>query len=898
MSEHRRKSPQPQGGGRAAARRAGQQSSGRRAAPTHNAAAGSGSAPHGEEPSYGSRAEARRAAQRGGGRRRAPDPAAGGAGHGGRGGGRRATGGGHGRGGGGDEYPAKKRFIDYPRAGKSGFGRWVPSWKLVTGTFIFFVAVLLGAVGIALMVVQVPSAQAASQTQKNVYYWGDGKQMVVSGGGDLNRQIVPLSKIPKSMQNAVISAENASFYQDSGVDPMGIARAVVNMARGGATQSGSTITQQFVKNTYLDQSQTVTRKIKELFISIKVGATKDKDYILAGYLNTAYYGRGAYGCQAAARAYYDKDCEDLTPSQSAFLAATLNGPNLYDPNGGYGPTATKTANTARAKSRWSWILKREAAVGKMSKAQAQQWIGKGFPEPRNPKVATNKQGQIGYLTDLADNYIVANTDISKSQLDKGGYQIHTTFDREKINQLKTAVEKVRKQNIKPKLRAVDKYVQFGGASVEPKTGKLLAIYGGKNALEHYRNNADYTGVQVGSTFKPFVLAASMTDGVRDPKGGREQPASERTPVSPNSVYDGDNKVTLRDYDGTVWHDKDGKEWHQRNDGDEDKGPISLRTAMQFSVNTPYIQLGMDVGTDKVRDAALRAGLSKEQLSSITPSFSLGTSAPSAIRLAGSYATFAASGKQADPYSVERVEDKNGTVYNHKEHAQLKQAFDANVANNVTDVLENVVKKGTGTSAQIGRPVAGKTGTTDENKSAWFSGYTPQLSTAIGMWRVNDQAKSQVFQSMRGVGGQKTIHGASFPAQIWADYMRGAMAGKPVKNFPSAIPIGDKIYGENASPSPTTSSPTPTPSTETPSETPSESPSESPSSSPSPTDTCDPLDFKCNNNGGAGGNGGANGSGGANGGDTGGTSPTPSTEPPGGNNNGGIFGGPTGSRKQD
>jgi len=892
MSEHRRKPPQPQGGGRAAARRAGQQSSGRRAAPSHNAAAESGSASYGEEVSHGGRAEARRAAQRGaGGRRRgAPDPAAGGAGRGGRGGGRRATGGGRGRGAGGDGPPGKKRFIDYPRAGKSGFRRWVPSWRLVTGTFIFFFAVLVSAVGIGWMIVDVPTEQAASQTQKNVYYWGDGKQMVVSGGGDLNRQIVPLSKIPKSMQNAVISAENASFYEDSGVDPMGIARAVVNMARGGATQSGSTITQQFVKNTYLDQSQTVTRKAKELLISVKVGSTKSKDYILRGYLNTAYYGRGAYGCQAAARAYFDRDCEKLNASQSAFLAATLNGPNLYDPNGGYGPSASAEANTKRATARWAWILKREVQVGRLSKDRAQYWLDKRFPQTKSPKVATNKQGQIGYLTDLADNYVVANTNISKTELDKGGYQIHTTFDRKKMGLLENAVRKVSKENIKPKQRDVDKYVQFGGASVEPKSGKIKAIYGGSDALEHYRNNADYTGVQVGSTFKPFVLAAAMRDGVRDRNGPREQPDSERTRVNPSSVYDGDNKLTLRDYDGSVWKDKNNQEWHQKNDGDEDKGKISLRTAMQYSVNTPFIQLGMDVGTDKVRDAALDAGLSKEQLATITPTFSLGTSAPSAIRLAGAYATFAASGQQADPYSVERVEDKDGEVYNHKDEAKLKQAFDADVANNVTDVLKNVIQRGTGTSAKIGRPAAGKTGTTDQNKSAWFAGYTPQLSTSIGMWRVDDRAKRQIFRSMRGVGGQETIHGASYPAEIWADYMRKAMAGQPAKDFPAATPIGDKVYGENASPTPTTQKPTQTPS-QTPSRTPSETPSETPSGTPSPTQTCDPLDFKCNDNAGGDNQGGENA--GPSGG-PGGPSPSPTTEPPGG----GLFGGPSGSRKDE
>ncbi|WKX71516.1 transglycosylase domain-containing protein [Streptomyces sp. XD-27] len=901
MSEHRRKPPQPQGGGRAAARRAAQQPSGRRAAPPSNAT-GTGAGPQGEDRPYGGRAEARRAAQRGG-RRRAPVPDGSGsqdAGHGSGGhggGGRRGGGAGRGRGAGGGR-PGKKRFIDYPRAGKTGFRRWVPSWKLVTGTFLFFVMLLMGALGIGLMLVEVPTAQAASRVQKNVYYWADGKQMVVSGRGEYNRQIVPLTKIAKSMQNAVIAAENETFYEDSGVDPMGIARAVVNMAKGGQTQSGSTITQQFVKNTYLGQEQTISRKARELLISIKVGATKDKDYILAGYLNTAYYGRGAYGIQAAARAYYDVDAEKLNPSQSAFLAATLNGPNLYDPAGGYGAAASKDKNKARAMARWEWILNREVETDRLDRADADMWIKKGFPKPRAPKPATNKAGQIGYLTDLADNYIIANTNISKAELDKGGYQIHTTFDRKKVASLQRAVEKVTKENIKPKLRPdKDKYVQFGGASVEPKTGKIVAIYGGKDALEHYTNNADYTGVQVGSTFKPFVLAAAMTDGIRSKSGPEEQPPSMRTRVSPKSVYDGDNKLTLRTYKGDVWTDKDGQEWHQRNDGDENRGPISLRTAMQFSVNTPYIQLGMDVGLDKVRTAALRAGLSKDQLTSLTPTFSLGTSAPSAIRLAGAYATFAARGQQADPYSVESIEKDGAEAWNHKDHAKLENAFDTDVADNVTDVLKTVVEKGTGTSAQIDRPAAGKTGTTDDNRSAWFSGYTPQLSTAIGMWRVNDKAENQKFLSMYGVGGKPTIHGASFPAEIWADYMREALKGEKAEPFPVPQPVGDKVYGDGASPPPTTTEPSRTPS-KTPSKTPSQTPSQTPSTTPSTDEPCDPFDPSCDDSGViGGGNGGENGgqNGGPGGGPGGGTT-DPTTEPPS-DDSGGIFGGPSGTWRE-
>ncbi|MDT0453034.1 transglycosylase domain-containing protein [Streptomyces hesseae] len=883
MSEHRRKPPPPQGGGRAAARRAAQQPTpGRRAAPsTHSAPPGSGRG----EPPYGSRPGARRGAPPGGaggpgGRRRTPEQGLGGRGR--RDGGRSGA----------------KRLIDYPRAGKSGFRRWIPSWKLTAGLIVSFAGLIVGSVGVALAVVQVPSAQKAAVVQKNVYYWADGKQMVVAGGGSLNRQIVPISQIPLAMQSAVISAENASFEQDMGVDPMGIARAVVKMAQGGETQSGSTITQQFVKNTYLSQEQTLKRKITELLISVKVGATQDKKDILAGYLNTAYYGRGAYGIQAAARAYFDKDCADLTPSESAFLSATLNGPNLYDPYGGQGPAATPEKNLKRASDRWKWTLDREVQVGRMQAADRDKWVAAGFPKVQKPKPATNRAGQIGYLTDLADNYIVAHSKLSKAELDKGGYQIYTTFDRDKVDALSKSVEEVRKANIKPKVRDVDQFVQFGGASVEPKTGKIVAIYGGENALEHFTNNADYTGVQVGSTFKPFVLAAAMTHGKRNPALGPKQSDSQRTVVSPESVYNGNNKVTLRTYNGTVWHDQDGKEWHQPNDGDEDKGLVSLRTAMQFSVNTPYIQLGMDVGTDLVQEAALKAGLDKDQLASLTPTFSLGTSAPSAIRLAGAYATFAASGKQVDPYSVTKVEKDGKPAFEHEEKSA--QAFDSNVANNVTDVLRTVVESGTGTKAKLGdRPVAGKTGTTDGNRSAWFAGYTPQLSTAIGMYRVDPNAKQQEFLSMRGVGGQPTIHGASFPAEIWADYMTDALKGKPVLQFDAPQPIGQKVFGDGASPSPSVVPSTP------PSAPPSASPSpsKSPSASPSPSGSCAPFDFKCKFGGSGGSNGSGNGGkdGGASGGPggTGGAgdpseSPSPggNRRPPGGGG-GGLFGGPGG-----
>ncbi|GAA3819190.1 transglycosylase domain-containing protein [Streptomyces chiangmaiensis] len=838
----------------------------------------------GEERPYGGRAEARRAAQRsGGGQRRAADGP-------GRGpGGPNGPGRGRGRG----APPAKKRLIDYPRAGKYGAARWVPSWKLMSGLFIGFIGSLVAVAGIGYAMVSVPNVAQTATAQNNVYYWADGSQMVATGG-ETNRQIVNLSQIPQAMRYAVISQENKTFYTDSGIDPKGIARAVFNMATGGETQGGSTITQQYVKNARLDdQSQTITRKFKEIFIAVKVGATVPKDDILAGYLNSAYYGRNAYGIQAAARAYFNKEAVKLNPGECAFLAAMLKGATYYDPAGSTSidPTATREANSKRALQQMQDTLTKMVQYNHLSAAERAKYTS--LPRVQNPRSNTRLSGQTGYLVDLANGYLVGHSDethVTQEVLQRGGLSIYTTFDEKKVTQLEAAVKKVQQANIKPKQRPeTDKFVQFGGASVDPASGAIKAIYGGEDATKHFTNNADQTGAQVGSTFKPFVLAAAMKWGVRNPDLGPEQAQDERTVASPKSLYSGKNKLKIKNYDGTPWTDKEGKEWLQTNDGNESINPpsykIDLREAMRESVNSAYVQLGMDVGLDKVKQSALDAGILENTLAnSSVPSFSIGTSDPSAIRMAGAYATFAASGKQNDPYSVEKVTSKDGTTFQHTK--ATKQAFTAAVADNVTDVLKTVVDKGTGTAAKLpGRQVAGKTGTTDDNKSAWFVGYTPQLATSIGMYRMDDDEKnkSREFLKMYGTGGQQKIHGASFPAEIWHDYMAEALNGDPAEPFPTPEDIGEIV---NDTPSPSVT-PTPTPSvTLSPTPTPSESLI---SPKPRPSDTCRKFDWTCGTTGGTD-------TGGTDTGGTGGVTPSPSestTSSTRGNGNGGLLGGSKG-----
>ncbi|WP_079037503.1 transglycosylase domain-containing protein [Streptomyces venezuelae] len=900
MSEHRRKmSPQePPTGGRAATRRAVQQPVGRRSAPAQDvvtrapvASYGPPSS-HGEEPpAYGGRAEARRAAQRGGRRRGAEAGPGGPGGPGGSGGGRRGGGGGGGgRGSGpgrgsGGRPPGKKRIIDYPRHDKYGWRRWMPSWKLVTGTFLVFVGVLMGGAVFAYSKVTIPETDETAVSQNNIYYWSDGTRMVATGSGT-NRQIVGIEQIPRVMQEAVVSAENKTFWDDSGIDPMGMGRAVWNMAKGGETQGGSTITQQYVKNNRLnDQSQTLTRKVKELFISMKVGNDVGKPEIMAGYLNTSYYGRGAYGIQAASRAYFNKDAKHLNASESALLTAVLKGATYYDPAGypEIDPEATPDKNLDRATKRWSWILDEMVKDGKITAEERNKYTT--FPKVQKRKQDAQLSGQIGYLVSTAKaNFINNNTDgIGAKELERGGYEIYTTFEKKKVNDLEAAVKKVYDENIDPKKRPkTDTNVQFGGASVNAQTGALVAIYGGADATKHFTNNADTTGAQVGSTFKPFVLAAAMQDGVRDKDLGRLQDASSRTIVDPDkSRYSGKNKLKIRQYNGEIWENEKGEEWFQTNDGDASYGPMTLRRAMIKSANSPYVQLGMDVGIDKVREAAVKAGLREDSLvKGEVPSFSLGISSPSAIRMAGAYATFADNGQQKDPFSVTKVVKNGKTIYKHE--AKTVQAFSTAIASNVTDVLRSVVEdpEGTGRKAAIpGRAVAGKTGTTDGNKSAWFVGYTPQLSTAIDMYRFDDDEtkKNREFEEMYGTGDRDTIHGSSFPSQIWNDYMTDAVADMPDVKFPEPEDLenAEPVFGGGAtSPTPSpTATPTPTettatPTTEapttTPPATPTTTPPTRPTKSPKPgKTTCSVWDFDCNNPGG----------------DPGGNTGEPTTTPP-------------------
>ncbi|OIK02262.1 hypothetical protein BIV23_25325 [Streptomyces monashensis] len=749
----------------------------------------------------------------------------------------------------------------------------MPSWKLVSGTFLLFLGGVVGLFGYAYATTTIPSVNPSTQAQSNTYYWSDGSIMTTQGS--TNRQNVDLAEVPKLVQWDFLAAENATFYTDPGIDTQGMLRAVYHMASGGEVQSGSTITQQFVKNTYLSQDQSVTRKLREIMISLKIGGQLSKQQILQGYLNSCYYGRDAYGIEAAARTYYHEHASQLTVSQGAFIAATVNEPSLLM------HADTDPQAKAQATARWKYVLDRMAKINKITAAQEQQYLTAGFPTPKPYSPSAGMSGQTGYLVQTAEKYVEAHTSLTDQQLGNGGYQIYTTFNKKKVNELSASVAAMESKHLDPKHRSADKDVQVGAASIDPSTGAVMALYGGAGWDKgHWTNNADATGVPVGSTFKPFDLAAGLDHGAVLSPG---QPAS---PITPDSKFNGDDGITIKNQQGQEMPDPGDPSGllHQRNDVPTKWGYITLRKAMEQSVNTPYVQLGEYVGYDNVEGEAIKAGLLRKSLQYDTPGFYIGTSTPSAIRMADAYATFDASGVQHEPYSVTRVV-AGGHQLPGFEAPKGVTAMPSSTADTVTDVLQGVVKSGTGTNAQaLGRPVAGKTGTTDDYKSAWFIGYTPQLTTAISMFK--EDPKNSGLQSMKGVGGFSKVFGADMPTEVWTGYMTAALQGQPVQQFPPAPTLGQ---GANEFGTPTA---TPSPSASAPSATPTKPGTPGSSTgpcrhhkkncvSPSPTDTSGATTGGNGGLTGGGGNGGL--LGGASGGTTGSTT---------GGTNGGTTGGTT------
>ncbi|MEQ7127524.1 transglycosylase domain-containing protein [Actinopolymorpha sp. B11F2] len=633
-----------------------------------------------------------------------------------------------------------------------------------------------------------PNPNELATANTTTLYYKDGKSVMGSFQlEDQDRISVPLDQVPQRVQDAIIAAENRTFWTDSGISPTGIARAVWNQARGQSTQGGSTISQQYVKNYYLTQEQTWKRKFKELFITLKIERTQSKQQILQNYLNTSYFGRGAWGIEVAADAYFGKHVQDLTPQEAAVLAAVLRAPNNYDPS--VDPT-----NKPRLEGRYRYVLSGMAQLGsKVTPQQAKTW-----PLPKINQSSNNKtyDGPNGFLL-VQVRKELSKLGYSEREIDSGGLKVTTTFDPK----AQRAMEQAFTKNF-PKKNA--KGVHAGASAVRPGTGEVVAMYGGPDYLKRQFNDATQAKLQPGSTFKAFALAAALENN-----------------ISLESRFSGNSPFELENGDEV------------NNEFDEDYGEyVDLTTATRESINTAFADLTVNAlkpgGPGKVVDAAIRAGVPEDTKGlDKHAKVALGFASVSPTDMANAYATFAAGGQHTKWHVVQQVAKRSGEVeYEHP--IGLDRAFDSDVVSDINHALQDVIQNGTGENEAkaIGRPAAGKTGT-HEDETAWFVGYTPQLSTAVAFYKDADGDGKK--ESLDNVGGQGTFFGGGYPARIWTSFMKAALKGQPRTPFPPPAEVGKDV-----NPKPTW---TPTPTAEPePTTTVPPGPGEDPGPNPKPTFT--------------------------------------------------------------
>ncbi|MGR4878856.1 transglycosylase domain-containing protein [Streptomyces sp. LARHCF249] len=636
------------------------------------------------------------------------------------------------------------------RRKRTGWRRILPTWRMVLGTVLLLALLLGGALVAGYLLVDIPPANAAATAQSNVYLYSDGSQL--ARDGEVDRVNIPLSQVPLTVQRAVLAAEDRNFYSERAVDPQAMLRAAWNTATGKGTQSGSTITQQYVKNYYLGQEQTINRKVKEFFIAIKLGREKSKGYILEGYLNTSYFGRNAYGIQAASQAYYGKDAGQLTTAEGAYLATLLNSPSAFD-------VVSHPQSRPRALARWNYVLD---GMVKKDWLPAAERAATQFPEPGKVRAAAGLSGQRGYLVEAIKDYIVENKVLDDKTLAEGGYRITTTIDRRRQNAFVEAVDDQMVAKLDPEKRKADRVVRAGGVSIDPATGKVVALYGGIDYTKQYVNNATRHDYQVASTFKPFVFAAAVENDSRTQDGRR---------ITPHTVYNGDNKRPV--VGGRI-------RFAPENEGQVSYGNITVNTATDLSVNAVYAQMAVDVGTLKVKETAVALGIPETTPNfEPVPAMALGTLQASVLDMTQAYATLADHGRRTPYTFLEKITKEDDTIALPERTAT--QAISREAADTTTSMLVSVVDNGTGTAAlAAGHPAAGKTGTGELDRSAWFAAYTPDLVTVVAM--MGQDPDTGALQSLYDALGESRIGGGGYPARIWAAYTKTALEGADPVDF--------------------------------------------------------------------------------------------------------------------
>lgn len=552
-------------------------------------------------------------------------------------------------------------------------------------------------------------------------------RLITTLHSDQNRLPIDINKVPQNLQNAFIAAEDNRFYEHIGIDPIGIFRAIfANLTNRGIAQGGSTITQQLAKNAFLSQEQTLKRKIQEAMLALEIEHKYSKKEILEMYMNQIYFGQGAYGIQTAAKTYFNKDVNELTLTQCAMLAGLPKSPNYYSPFN----------NLNEAKKRKNVVLDQMVKYGYVSAAEAE--------DAKNQDLGLSKSHQSKEADEYASFIDYVSQQVAKKYGDdalyKEGLKIYTTMDVDKQH---AAVRAMR--NLPNNYTDENGLTQPQAAivSIDPKTGHILAMVGGRG--QDSFNRASMAVRQPGSAFKPFVYLTALQHDMTPDTTMNDQPVT---------------------YGG----------WSPKNAGGSYSGTMTLSDALAHSVNTIAVQLADQVGTKNIIANAKKMGITTLDAKDDNLAMALGglTKGVTPLEMASAYGTFANKGVHVKPTAIVKILDRNGNVLEdastlEKEETKTR-VMSEREAYEMTTMLEGVIDHGTGTAAAIGRPAAGKTGTTDDNKDAWFVGYTPDIVTAV--WIGDDTGSHSLGE----------IYGGTIPAEIWKDYMSSATSDESGGDF--------------------------------------------------------------------------------------------------------------------
>jgi penicillin-binding protein 1A len=612
-------------------------------------------------------------------------------------------------------------------------------WRHRKPLYLLGLVAFAGLAGLAYRVVVAPLPNETTLAQTTILTDVHGTTLAELSNGQ-NRVDVTIDKVPPIVIDAVVATEDRGFFHHGAVDPLGIVRALIADARGRSLQGGSTITQQYVKNAFLTPKRTLSRKLTEVILAVKLERKYSKNQILERYLNTIYWGRGAYGVEAAARAYFGKDVGALGAGEAAYLAGIISSPELADP---YRNLRVATARRDRSLDDLVATHHLSEAAASAAKKVPITTLVKENAEAANPTVTNPQDGTEYFVSDVTSELIRR---YGEGRALAGGLRVRTTLDLTLQHQAYQSVYGVLNQPGDPSGALV---------ALDP-SGAVRAMVGGKGYAVSKVNlavgaNGGGTGRQPGSTFKPILLAELMAEG-----------------YSALSKFPAPAEIILPGADN-------GKDYHVKNfDMEAFPNDISVLDATRDSVNTVYAQVAAAIGPSNLVKRAHLMGVDTPLPANA--SLVLGTTEVSVLEMATVYATLMDRGVRHDNHVIEEVRTADGTLVDRTASAG-KQAVPQDVADEVTYCLQQVVINGTGVGAKIGRPLAGKTGTTESNSDAWFIGYTPQLTAAV--WMGYRDSK----QPMVDVHGVQNVNGGSLPAEIFRRFMTGAMQGVPVEDFP-------------------------------------------------------------------------------------------------------------------